>query len=168
MDDITQKTWNELKTICEKTPIVLSYLTNILPSSIFDVLDEEGNNLFLLACGYNELAVRYLLESENCTQSVVEHKNLDGYTALDIASKTSVSIVKVLLDSDKCTKDFVMSHEFNSNIFMMNLECVHSLAYIKKSRKYLDLDTFEFLENDEIENAKDYKKSKSLIGWFSK
>lgn len=168
MDDITQKTWFELKTICDKTPIVLSYLTNILPNTIFDVVDEEGNNLFLLACSYNPTAVKYLLESDNCTQSIVEHKNLDGYTALDIASRTSVEIVKVLLDSDKCTKDFVMSHEFNSNIYLMSLECVHSLAYIKKSRKYLDLDTFELLENDEIENAKEYKKSKSLISWFSK
>lgn len=168
MNDNIRKTWNELKTICKKTPQVLSHLTDILPSAIFDVLDEEGNNLFLLACGYNELAVKYLLDSVNCTQAVVEHKNLDGYTALDIAARTSVEIVKVLLDSDKCTKEFVMTHEFDSNIFMMSIECVNSLAYIKKSHKYLDLDTFEILENDEIENAEKCKKSRSLINWFSK
>lgn len=164
-----QKAWNELKDVCEKTPIVLTYLTNILPSEIFDVLDEDGNNIFMLACGYNVQAVKYLLESDNCTKSVVERINNYGDSSLQIASKTSIDIVKILLDSDKFTKEFVMSHDFDSPIYSMCHTYNTSISYIKKSPKYLDVSTFEILEDDEIDDANEYKPKKKLFaGWFSK
>lgn len=119
-----------LLTACEIKPDAIPFLLSHCDASIFDIVDNNQKNIFMIACTTYPKALPYLLESDKVTPELIFRKDHYGNTCMHVASKNASNALRYLLESDKVTPDLIAVQNKNNDTCMHYACCFQSRAIV--------------------------------------
>lgn len=145
----------------------LKYLINE-PKCTVELFEEscyENKNVLMLLMSKNPdySIIETFFNSPKCSQHIVQTMMDDGTSTLSIGCTINIDIVKLMLDSDKCTQEFVRSHDWSKVEFID--DDVMEFVFSHEKYEKIDLESTNCTNStDDVEVEEIEEVEASVIG----